>query len=1727
MSGDAEVNITSAEFAGQASASDFAQLRLVQLREACRRANLEVSGTKSDLAKRLEQNGNWSREAVLSLRQAFAGARQAPSSSSSSRSKAPKGPKDAEPPTGGGELLQAESKVEPKAKPKPKPKTKPETPGGLGIRGCRRRSRSPSRRRRESRSGEDLPGASAEAEPELPDPEPPRGGRTRPSAASSSRVSLGSGGGGSSGSSPRGGQGGISDAELRRLLWALGDGQLSCQGCQGPIQQRNGRFGLFLCCGARPSCGQMENLAKACLRLPGEGLPVRLILELEDLQTIRLHAQGARDCACLRAWAAEAGLALEAPARPDWEKRLLTKAAESCRLPSSSSSSPSAPVSAGVAADALLPGPDKDGVDFAFGDAGLGLGSGLARGAAAQTSSLSGEERVGFLFPVAEKGQVLERLKEVLAASAAATALGAASAFGQGVRLEDLPMAAVEFLEQKARANGKAEPSRHSYWAAQILDDALGNGWRNIGIHGSRSCDGSVDQWCEHASPAQLSEQTATPTTTTTSTSTTTRTTTTRTRTTTTEQLPRTGHELLDSLRRCRCQGRLLWEWEIMGVAALVSQLPMKAGPEAETLLDWASWAQTCRASGRASGTEPIEAPATLMPETMASEEASRLWRRALTRAPQLQKLRPFQHEGVQRALQLGGRCLIADEMGCGKSPQALGVVAAYDLWPVLLICPASMRLAWAEELEQWLPSLLQPRHLHIVFSSNDMLPQSRSPGSLGDMRVCIVSFSMARLLHENLSRRNWAVCIVDESHCLRSVGGRPGMATQAVLDLLQPLPRVLFLSGTPSASNYLDVFTQANLLCPGFLGRSWHEFVATYDDPTLAASGHLVPGRCRRGWQLALLLREAVMLRRRKAEVLAELPPKRRRLLRLALSAESKEAAAITESEAAAMTDYERSGLLKTAAAESWLIERLEQSRRSGEKAVVFAHHIRVLDRLCRTLESQFGSTACFVRIDGSTLPLTRQALLSRFRQSEATSPFLAIIGVTACAVGVDLSAASLAVFMELPPDASWLCQAEDRLHRRGQKRAVDVVLLIAHDTGVVKRCRKRGTRWSGAEVQRCCEADAYRWRSLCRRVVEVAALHDGPAALVPFPTCSPQTSAPYLDTKRNETTIEDQEEVSEGFPLDRQGDRREIADECSHQTVATQLAQAGSLATPLDIRFELSPYTSRLHVFLGHTPLGVSFLELCCHSSLMGLAAEFRASWMGLAAYQQLLARGVAHTATSLLTERPLAPGLSGSRDRFVLRRHSSTDADEIGASDLPRCEVRVDYVRGRLSGQTLTFLQPIRDVSAASMVVDGSHASRRHASSEGKASAKHEPERGEVTAISNPNLLCMECLALIDMAAHAGGNLANLELLPEAIEGPAGERVMYRASSSCSEERLFCTGSCRARYFGKRNGGSLRRQLFELELGICQSCGLDCHKTWQALVLTAATPERRAACLADLAPRLAADSGLVARIVEAPRLTEGMLWQADHVVPVWAGGGVCGLENLQTLCAACHRAKTKAEAGQRSTLCASDRPAPASALKSSSVAPPKQLPKAVLSSARRRAKLRRPPVLSAQEGLTGPREKRGNCPKAQPHLGPQTTREPTRWRYDLRRPCMRTFPCEAEVEVEPMQRGAASSMPHRRQKRQKRGVEATAKRRNSDLSQPRQGLSASMDEGHSTKSTSLSHSADLFFTPPLTDLAQTRSFKAKKPNIICSYAAAAELPRWCGLRFGADARIDLTDD
>ncbi|KAK9278486.1 hypothetical protein L1049_028052 [Liquidambar formosana] len=99
----------------------------------------------------------------------------------------------------------------------------------------------------------------------------------------------------------------------------------------------------------------------------------------------------------------------------------------------------------------------------------------------------------------------------------------------------------------------------------------------------------------------------------------------------------------------------------------------------------------------------------------------------------------------------------------------------------------------------------------------------------------------------------------------------------------------------------------------------------------------------------------------------------------------------------------------------------------------------ISILEFIC---EKAFGS----VRIEGNSLPRDRQLAVLSFQSSAEVK--IAIVGIEAGGVGLDFSAAQNVVFLELPKTPSWMLQAEDRAHRRGQTSAVNIYIYCAKDT-------------------------------------------------------------------------------------------------------------------------------------------------------------------------------------------------------------------------------------------------------------------------------------------------------------------------------------------------------------------------------------------------------------------------------------------------------------------------------------------------------------------------------------------------------------------------------------------------------------------------------------------------------------------------------------------------------
>ena len=310
---------------------------------------------------------------------------------------------------------------------------------------------------------------------------------------------------------------------------------------------------------------------------------------------------------------------------------------------------------------------------------------------------------------------------------------------------------------------------------------------------------------------------------------------------------------------------------------------------------------------------------------------------------------------------------------------------------------------------------------------------------------------------------------VVDEAHAMGVSVGRPEVEAEAprtkrILALVKRARGLaLLLSGTPTFSKPLSLFPLVDALARGGEddGLNWlparrvaerrlqfcrhfcgarryyggRRGAAAYDATAFTAELHAILGGL---W----------MLRRLKRDVLTQLPPLRRVVHRL-----DDAATEARVDEAQAMTAFHAAGRAKVRSAAAYVVRRL--ARDDASKLVVFGHHVDVLDELFQGIEAARDAPGADEaegrwrggdagRIDGAASGEDRARSIRRFRDDKAAR--VLVVSVTAGGVGVDLSAASEAVFVEaVGLEATWLRQAEDRLHRRGQTRRVVCTYLLA----------------------------------------------------------------------------------------------------------------------------------------------------------------------------------------------------------------------------------------------------------------------------------------------------------------------------------------------------------------------------------------------------------------------------------------------------------------------------------------------------------------------------------------------------------------------------------------------------------------------------------------------------------------------------------------------------------
>ena len=411
-------------------------------------------------------------------------------------------------------------------------------------------------------------------------------------------------------------------------------------------------------------------------------------------------------------------------------------------------------------------------------------------------------------------------------------------------------------------------------------------------------------------------------------------------------------------------------------------------------------------------------------------------------------ELYPFQYVGVHFAQLAGGRCLIGDDMGIGKTIQAIAHIALnQDKLPALIVVPASVKYNWLKECETWLPSL----NTVVLEGRKGDIPRA-------DIVICnydIMSYREESLLTYKGLGFNIVVC--DESHYLKNSKAK---RTQATLSVAQESESVICLSGTAITNRPNEFFTTLNLLRP-------NEFPSFFNYGLSYCDGH----ETRFGWDFSGASNTDELhsrtrdfcIRRLKSEVLTELPDKVRTIHDIQPS--KADVKRYKHLHRTWMDEYEmyvngeglpqgfvlnmltalrhECGLIKVPSTVQYIKDYNEIT---GKPLVVFAHHQDVLKGIWMELSNDKDKKWRLAGISGDMPANKRQLAVEAFQDGRLD---VILCSTMAAKEGITLTAADTVVFVEREWVPGWEEQAEDRVNRIGQdSNSVHAVYLSVADT-------------------------------------------------------------------------------------------------------------------------------------------------------------------------------------------------------------------------------------------------------------------------------------------------------------------------------------------------------------------------------------------------------------------------------------------------------------------------------------------------------------------------------------------------------------------------------------------------------------------------------------------------------------------------------------------------------
>jgi superfamily II DNA or RNA helicase len=422
--------------------------------------------------------------------------------------------------------------------------------------------------------------------------------------------------------------------------------------------------------------------------------------------------------------------------------------------------------------------------------------------------------------------------------------------------------------------------------------------------------------------------------------------------------------------------------------------------------------------------------------------------------------LQPYQHAAVQwlrdlRSLGLGG--ILADDMGLGKTVTSLAFLEVLRsegrMGRTLVMVPTSLTYNWASEAEKFTPDMPA-----MIFSSKQP-EQMLDFIQKNEHSIVICTYGLLQESSQLFQQVEWDSVIFDEAQNLKNITTKRTTAARQLRSNFK-----LCLTGTPLENHYGEFYSLFDLIVPGSLGEL-SDFREKYVNPVRVL---------REDIDFLKLKSKPLLMRRTKAQVMSQLPPKIETTIKLPFEEGQKK---IYRDIASSYNEQIRSQIASVGEAKmqlqmltallrlrqacsdpsaipgvkydgeppkiTTLVEAVSQITQEGESALVFTQFLATFERIKRSLA---GAEIPFFDISGADSRLAREKKLRAFQ--EETRGSVMLMTLKTGGVGLNLTKASYVFHIEPWWNPAVENQATDRAHRIGQTSMVQVFRYLIKES-------------------------------------------------------------------------------------------------------------------------------------------------------------------------------------------------------------------------------------------------------------------------------------------------------------------------------------------------------------------------------------------------------------------------------------------------------------------------------------------------------------------------------------------------------------------------------------------------------------------------------------------------------------------------------------------------------